>query len=113
LAAAAAEMAFAGELGISLRLSDVPQELGDVAGAERDACLLFSESNTRFLCEVTPANCLQFERTLASVPCAANVRLAAAASTVGTRPPANPSTKLKCDPIPGCGLPGRRRVTKW
>jgi len=71
LAAAAAEMAFAGELGISLRLSDVPQELGDVAGAERDACLLFSESNTRFLCEVTPANCLQFERTLASVPCAA------------------------------------------
>lgn len=71
LAAAAAEMAFAGGLGVSLRLSDVPQDVGDVAGAERDACLLFSESNTRFLCEVTPADCPQFERTLYGVPFAA------------------------------------------
>jgi phosphoribosylformylglycinamidine synthase len=70
LAAAAAEMAFAGELGISLQLRDVPQDLGDMAGAERDVCLLFSESNTRFLCEVSPENGPRFEQALDGLPCA-------------------------------------------
>ena len=71
LAAAAAEMAFAGGLGMSLRLGDVPRDLGDLAGVERDACLLFSESNTRFLCEVTPKAAVRFEQALDGVPHAA------------------------------------------
>jgi phosphoribosylformylglycinamidine synthase len=47
LAVAAAEMAFAGGLGTDL---------------------LFAESNTRFLCEVTPDQHSQFEAALAGVP---------------------------------------------
>jgi phosphoribosylformylglycinamidine synthase len=64
LAVAAAEMAFAGGLGARLRLDAVPA--GDQA---RDtATLLFSESNTRFLCEVRPADAESFEKTLAGLP---------------------------------------------
>jgi phosphoribosylformylglycinamidine synthase len=61
-------MAFAGGLGMSLRLADVPRDLGDRAGAELDACLLFSESNTRFLCEVPPEVCQRFAQALDGVP---------------------------------------------
>jgi phosphoribosylformylglycinamidine synthase subunit PurSL len=68
LAVAAAEMAFAGGLGLALRLADVPHDLGQWTGAQRDACLLFSESNTRFLCEVAPADAPRFEQALAGVP---------------------------------------------
>lgn len=55
LAVAAAEMAFAGEVGVSLELGCVMTE-----GVLPDAVLLFSESNTRFLCEVTPENAKRF-----------------------------------------------------
>ncbi len=48
LAVAAAEMAFAGGLGIELDL----QPLAESTGIHDDAVLLFSESNTRFLVEV-------------------------------------------------------------
>jgi phosphoribosylformylglycinamidine synthase len=73
LAAAAAETAFAGGLGMSLRLADVPRDFransaDAVAGAELDAYLLFSESNTRFLCEVPPAARERFEQSLDGVP---------------------------------------------
>jgi len=68
LAVAAAEMAFAGGLGMSLQLDAVPQDCGDLAGAKGDACLLFSESNTRFLCEVPPDAREAFERALNGVP---------------------------------------------
>lgn len=68
LAVAAAEMAFAGGLGLALRLADVPHELGEWTGASRDACLLFSESNTRFLCEVAPEDGPRFEQALGGVP---------------------------------------------
>ncbi|MCL4109637.1 UNVERIFIED_CONTAM: hypothetical protein GTU68_061894 [Idotea baltica] len=47
LAVAAAEMSFAGGLGVELKLS--PSEVSD-------AVQLFSESNTRFLIEVSPGN---------------------------------------------------------
>lgn len=64
LAVAVAEMAFAGGLGADLRLAAVPHGLGrPVASA-----LLFSESNTRFLCEVRPADASAFESLLSSVP---------------------------------------------
>ncbi|NLE39943.1 MAG: phosphoribosylformylglycinamidine synthase, partial [Pirellulaceae bacterium] len=50
LAAAAAEMAFAGGFGLEVSLDKVPS----VADAASAATRLFSESNTRFLCEVRP-----------------------------------------------------------
>jgi phosphoribosylformylglycinamidine synthase len=64
LAVAAAEMAFAGGLGARLSLDAVPA--GD--NAHRTVTLLFSESNTRFLCEVRPADAAAFEEALAGVP---------------------------------------------
>jgi phosphoribosylformylglycinamidine synthase len=64
LAAAAAEMAFAGGLGAKL-------DLGAMATGEIKldaAARLFSESNTRFLCEVTTEHAADFERALQGVP---------------------------------------------
>ncbi len=52
LAIALAEMAFAGEIGAEVSLADAPR--GE--GAENDAALLFSESQSRFLLEVEPPN---------------------------------------------------------
>ena len=48
LAVAAAEMAFAGGYGLELDLSKVPAK-----GIERNDFMLFSESNSRFLIEVS------------------------------------------------------------
>ncbi len=62
LAVAAAEMAFAGGFGASLDLDAMPcHSQSDVL--ER----LFSESNTRFLCEVQPNNAVAFESALAGI----------------------------------------------
>ncbi|MDP6380863.1 MAG: AIR synthase-related protein, partial [Phycisphaerae bacterium] len=66
LAIAAAEMAFAGGLGIKIDLKRVPRT-DDVV---RDDVCLFSESNTRFLIEVTPENQKKFEKVTADVPVA-------------------------------------------
>jgi phosphoribosylformylglycinamidine synthase len=66
LAVALAEMAFAGAVGATVDLAAVPSELN--AGPGRDVVLLFSESNTRFLCEVAPENCERFERLLSGLP---------------------------------------------
>ncbi len=63
LAAAAAEMAFAGDLGAKIMLEKAPCDCDPA-----DAVLLFSESNTRFLCEVHPDNAAAFEAALADVP---------------------------------------------
>ena len=57
LAAALAEMAFAGGLGAIV-------ELGSATDA---AVALFSESNTRFVCEVAPENADAFENTFAEL----------------------------------------------
>ena len=85
LAVAAAEMAFAGNLGLRVFLGQIPQaievdaasaaELAALAEKVRDAelhplatypaatvALLFSESNTRFLCEVRPEDTELFEK---------------------------------------------------
>lgn len=69
LAAAIAEMAFAGGLGARISLDEAPQELA--AGVDRDArtvALLFAESNTRFICEVPPANQAEFEMRFQNLP---------------------------------------------
>lgn len=66
LAVAAAEMAFAGECGAQVSLAQVPNDLESAT----DAVLLFSESNTRFLCEVAKENAEAFAAALGDVPCA-------------------------------------------
>jgi phosphoribosylformylglycinamidine synthase subunit PurSL len=63
LAVAAAEMAFAGDLGARISLERLLCE-SDLDTAAR----LFSESNTRFLCEVRPNDAAAFETALAGVP---------------------------------------------
>ena len=61
LAIAAAEMAFAGGVGAQLDLSALPE-----LAIESQ---LFSESNSRFLCEVSTENAAAFESQLSDVPC--------------------------------------------
>ena len=91
LAVAAAEMAFAGNLGARLFLAQVPHgiEIDEQSAAEAarlseqmpdeelhplcaypaaTAVLLFSESNTRFVCEVREGDAEAFEAVLADVP---------------------------------------------
>lgn len=64
LAVAAAEMAFAGGLGALITLDPVLMDAKPEEG--RDVIALFSESNTRFLCEVTPEIAAEFSRLLAA-----------------------------------------------
>ena len=64
LAVAAAEMAFAGGLGMSIDLRDVPR--GEEA--DDDAVLLFSESNSRFLMEVLADQVKIFESAMEGLP---------------------------------------------
>ena len=66
LAVAAAEMAFAGGLGITLDLSTVPTDQ-DYSGDTENIVKLFSESNTRFLLEVAPEKCEAFEQVFDGV----------------------------------------------
>jgi len=54
----AAEMAFAGELGMKIDLSKVPTKL------KRNDKMLFSESNSRFLVEVEKGKEKEFEKTM-------------------------------------------------
>jgi len=56
-------MAFAGGLGASINLASVP--LGEPI--DRDDLILFSESNSRFLVEVSPQNQADFEKIMAGV----------------------------------------------
>jgi phosphoribosylformylglycinamidine (FGAM) synthase-like enzyme len=67
LGVAAAEMAFAGGLGMVIHLGKVP--LGEAI--DRDDYVLFSESNTRFLVEVAQNDRQQFETMLAGIDFAA------------------------------------------
>jgi phosphoribosylformylglycinamidine synthase II len=64
---AAAEMAFAGGLGMVIHLGQVP--LGEAMN--RDDYILFSESNNRFLVEIDPEDRQQFEGMMAGVDFAA------------------------------------------
>jgi len=67
LGVAAAEMAFAGGLGMAIHLGQVP--LGE--NINRDDYILFSESNTRFLVEIAPEDKQKFEDMMAGVDFAA------------------------------------------
>ncbi len=66
LAVAAAEMAIAGRLGVTLDLASLPRS----ADVETDAAALFSESSARFLVEVAPEASAAFEQTLSGRPLA-------------------------------------------
>jgi phosphoribosylformylglycinamidine synthase len=65
LAVSAAEMAFAGGLGVTLNLA----ALSETSDISSDAVLLFSESNTRFLVEVSEENAAAFAEALSELPC--------------------------------------------
>jgi phosphoribosylformylglycinamidine synthase subunit PurSL len=64
LAVAAAEMAFAGRLGLDLNLAPVPCS----PDVDRDDVVLFAESGGRFLVEVAPEDATAFEAALAGRP---------------------------------------------
>jgi phosphoribosylformylglycinamidine synthase len=64
LAAALAEMAFAGEVGARVSLAAVPVS----KDVERDDEILFSESQARYVLEVPPANAKALEERLAGLP---------------------------------------------
>ncbi len=64
LAVAAAEMAFAGDLGLELDLS----RLRKATGLDDATTLLFSESNTRFLLEVPPEHRGEFASIFSGLP---------------------------------------------
>ena len=66
LAVAAAEMAFAADLGLAVSLADVPR----AGGIEDDGRILFSESQTRFLVEVASDRAADFEKRFDGLPCA-------------------------------------------
>jgi len=59
---AAAEMAFSGGLGMDLFLKEVPAQL------DRNDTVLFSESNSRFIVEVSAGHQKAFERILKGLP---------------------------------------------
>ncbi|MEX0939484.1 MAG: phosphoribosylformylglycinamidine synthase subunit PurL [Pirellulales bacterium] len=71
LAVAAAEMAFAGDLGaeLFLRQAVVDDAIRDLGPADAAAAVLFSESNTRFLVEVPEQSAEAFERAMSGVSC--------------------------------------------
>jgi phosphoribosylformylglycinamidine synthase II len=72
LAVAVAEMVFAGLCGATIKLAGVPRD-GSVDSTQPDAdsVLLFSESASRFVVEVSPTNAGAFEAIFAAakVPC--------------------------------------------
>jgi len=70
LAVAAAEMAFGGDLGLTLDLAQLPAA-AEPRGSPADPWRLFSESCSRFLVEVRPADGARFEALFAGLACAA------------------------------------------
>jgi len=67
VAVAAAEMAFSGQLGVTIDISKVPLA-GSLAENPRHDKVLFSESNSRFLCEVSPQDKEAFEKNMQGLP---------------------------------------------
>ncbi|MEO1998712.1 MAG: phosphoribosylformylglycinamidine synthase subunit PurL, partial [Planctomycetaceae bacterium] len=65
LAACLAEMSFSGELGLDVSL----EALAESSGLDAPAVLLFSESHTRFVCEVAPDNAPQFLAAFSGLKC--------------------------------------------
>jgi phosphoribosylformylglycinamidine synthase len=64
LGVALAEMFFAGGYGGEIALNKAPKD----KSVKRDDCLLFSESNSRFVVEVSPKNATAFEKSMKGLP---------------------------------------------
>ena len=62
---AAAEMAFSGGLGMEIFLSEAPYK---APGNKRNDFILFSESNSRFIVEVSKRNQKEFEKAIKGLP---------------------------------------------
>ncbi len=69
LAVAAAEMALAGSCGLELELESVVHEVDTGDARLHTALLLFSESNSRLLCEVVDHERSSFEELFRNLPC--------------------------------------------
>ena len=73
LAVAVAEMAFAGGLGAQITTDEVGMDIlpsrpdSEIDLSYATAALLFSESNTRFVVEITPDNVEQFKSTMGDI----------------------------------------------
>ena len=65
LAVALAEMAFSGNLGMEIFISEVPYQ----SFKKNNPALLFAESNSRFVVEVEKAQKAEFEKTLKYIFC--------------------------------------------
>ncbi len=65
LAVSAAEMAFAGEVGMEIELAKVPYESRILNPKSQNDAILFSESNSRFLVEVASGHKTEFESAMA------------------------------------------------
>ena len=103
LAVAAAEMCFAGGLGARLHLEQIPRDKGvdcEPVGCA-DVILLFSESNTRFLCEVAADQVGHFETLLGDVPHAiiGEVTDTGRLQIVGPKPMADGGELRHADPM--------------
>ncbi|MFO0902745.1 MAG: phosphoribosylformylglycinamidine synthase subunit PurL [Pirellulales bacterium] len=68
LATALAECAFAGGLGCAVDLATTPADLQGLSSDAETRAKLFSESHTRFVCEVPETQAAAFEAALAGVP---------------------------------------------
>ncbi len=68
LAVALAEMAFAGGCGASIGLDAAPHQVEATAAPSLETVLMFAESNSRLLCEVSPDDRQAFEASLDGVP---------------------------------------------
>jgi phosphoribosylformylglycinamidine synthase len=70
LAVAVAEMAFAGGYGVDIDVHELVQLVGQEGQSPLELSIaIFSESNTRFLCEVAPRRQQAFEAAMGEVPC--------------------------------------------
>jgi len=68
IATAAAEMAFSGGFGMDLFAREIPYRAKHKKGVLGDDLILFSESNSRFVVEVSSENKQQFEQLLKGLP---------------------------------------------
>lgn len=64
LAVSAAEMAFAGDIGAEINLAKAPYESQLTESNRQNNGILFSESNSRFLLEISPEHQAELEKTL-------------------------------------------------
>ncbi|HZZ73121.1 MAG TPA: AIR synthase-related protein [Pirellulales bacterium] len=103
LAVALAEMTFAGGLGAKVYLEQIPHDpaIDGESASCADVILLFSESNSRFVCEVAPDQIGHFETLLGDVPHAiiGEVNESGRLQIVGPKPKTSGGDLRHADPL--------------